>query len=71
MSDEYYLYIGAWFPYHDLCIVVPGDIARRYSHRPAYYFNHTYVSVTGFITEFDGKPEILVKRTGQLDRYYR
>lgn len=68
-SDEYFLYVGPHYPYHDFTIVVPGYIARKYSRRPEYFFNHEYVNVTGLITAFDGKPEIVVKRDYQINIY--
>lgn len=68
-SDEYFLYVGPYYPYQDFTIVVPGYIARKYSHRPEYFFNRQYVNVTGLITTFEGNPEIVVKRSNQLEIY--
>ncbi len=68
-SDEYFLYVGPHYPYQDFTVVVPGHIARNYSRRPEYYFNHEYINVTGLITAFEGKPEIVVKRNYQLNVY--
>jgi hypothetical protein len=68
-TDEFFLYFGAYYPYHDFTIVLPGVIARRYSAIPDRYFDNQYISVTGLITAYDGKPEIVVKRNFQLDVY--
>ncbi len=68
-SDEFFLYIGDYYPYHDFTIVLPGYIARDYTRRPMAYFTNQYVNVTGLITEFEEKPEIVVKRRFQLDVY--
>ncbi len=68
-SDEYFLTMGAYYPYNDFTIVLPGEIARRFSARPVRYFTNEYLNVTGLITSFDGKPEIVVKRKFQLDVY--
>ena len=68
-TDEYMLYFGAYFPYHDLSVVVPGWIARRMSRWPAEYFERQHVIVTGLITSFEDKPEIVVRNTGQLRIY--
>jgi hypothetical protein len=68
-TDEYFLYFGAYYPYHDFTVVLPGEIARRCSHRPMGYFLNQYINVTGLITVFDGKPEIVVKRNFQLNVY--
>lgn len=68
-TDEYFLYIGPHYPYQDFTVVIPGHIARKYSHRPGYYFRQQHVNVTGLITAFEGKPEIVVKRRFQLNVY--
>jgi hypothetical protein len=67
--DEYHLYMGGHYPYHDFTVIVPGHIARRISIRPARFFNREYIWVTGYITEFEGRPEMIVKRTYQIERY--
>lgn len=68
-TDEYFLYFGAYYPYHDFSVVLPGNIARRFSWNPERYFRNDYIMVTGLITEFEGKPEIVVKHPDQLRRY--
>jgi TolA-binding protein len=68
-TDEYVLYFGAYYPHHDLSVVVPGWIARRMSRRPEVFFERQHVVVTGLITSFDDKPEIVVRNTGQLRIY--
>ena len=68
-TDEYFLSIGPNYPYQYFTIIVPGHIARNNSHRPERYFMNRYVKVTGLISRFDGKPEILVKRNFQIDVY--
>jgi hypothetical protein len=68
-TDEYILYFGAYYPYHDMSVVVPGWIARRMSRWPEEYFERQYVIVTGLITTFEDKPEIVIRNTGQLRIY--
>ncbi|NJK87881.1 MAG: hypothetical protein HC906_19875 [Bacteroidales bacterium] len=68
-TDEYILYFGAYYPYHDFSVVIPGHIARSYSRWPESYFDQQYISVTGLITVFDGKPEIVVNRHRQINTY--
>lgn len=68
-TDEYLLYIGRHFPYQHFTVVVPGNVARRQSHRPSYYFNNQYINVTGLISTYEGKPEIVVMRNSQLNIY--
>ena len=68
-SEEYLLYVGRYYPNQHFTIVVPGNIARRQSHRPGYYYMNQYVKVTGLITIFEGKPEIVVMRNSQINVY--
>ena len=68
-TDEYFLYVGARYPYHDFTIVLPGYIARDYSRRPERYFYLEHVDVTGLISTFEGIPEIVVKRNNQIRVY--
>ncbi len=68
-NDEYILYFGPQFPYHDFSVIIPGHIAERYSRRPERFFTGANVAVTGLITDYDGKPEVLVRRSHQIERY--
>jgi hypothetical protein len=68
-SDEYFLYIGPYYPYQDFTVVIPGWIARNYSLRPVNYFLNQYICVTGLITAYNGTPEIDVKRNFQVTVY--
>jgi len=68
-TDEYFLYFGAYYPYHDFTVVLPGNIARRFSRNPERYFRNDHIMVTGLITEFEGKPEIVVKHPDQIRKY--
>ncbi len=68
-ADEYHLYFGDFFPYQDFTAIVPGYIARQITRRPYRYFKNQYMSVTGYISEFDERPEIVVKRNYQIDLY--
>ncbi|HJX70980.1 MAG TPA: hypothetical protein VJ346_03480 [Bacteroidales bacterium] len=68
-TDEYVLYFGAYYPYHDMSVVVPGWVARRMSRWPEEFFERQHVIVTGLITTFEDRPEIVVRNTGQLRIY--
>ncbi|MBN2609979.1 MAG: hypothetical protein JXB00_00320 [Bacteroidales bacterium] len=68
-TDEYILYFGAYYPYHDFSVVLPGWIARRLSRWPESYFERQHVLVTGLVTAFDDKPEIVIRNTGQIRTY--
>jgi hypothetical protein len=68
-ADEYYLYIGDYYPYQDFTIIIPGHEARNFSRRPEKYFYRVNVAVTGYITEFENKPEMVLRNARQLDVY--
>lgn len=68
-SDEYYLYLGDRFPYQDVSVVIPGYEARRFSSDPEYYFANANISVTGYVVNADGRPEIQVRRASQVSIY--
>ncbi len=68
-TDEYFLYFGAYYPYHDFTVVMPGWIARRFNSYPEEYFEREHIIVTGLITSFNDSPEIVVKEIGQLRVY--
>jgi hypothetical protein len=68
-TDEYFLYVGARFPYQDFTVVVPGYIARDFHRRPQRYFLRNHIEVTGLITSFEGEPEMVVKRHHQINVY--
>jgi hypothetical protein len=68
-TDEYLLYYGAYYPYNDFTVIMPGWIARSYSRRPARFFTNREVAVTGLVTSFNGEPEIVVKESFQIHFY--
>jgi hypothetical protein len=68
-TDEFFLYFGAYYPYHDFTVVIPGNVARKYSRHPEFYFDDEHIEVTGLITEYENEPEIVVKDRDQLKRY--
>lgn len=68
-TDQYYLYFGDYFPYHDFSVVINGREARAFSRRPERFFRKAYLAVTGYITDYDEKPEIVVRRASQIEIY--
>ena len=68
-TDEYFMYFGPYYPYQDFTVVMPGYLARRYSHRPERLFSNHYIAVTGLITSFNGEPEMVVKELFQINLY--
>lgn len=68
-TDEYFLYFGAYYPYHDFTVVLPGWIARKYSSHPEAYFEREHILVTGLITSYNDIPEMVVQRASQLRIY--
>jgi hypothetical protein len=68
-TDEYFLYFGAAYPYQDFTVIIPGRKARRISHRPERFFQGRHIWVTGLISLYEGKPEMIIKRTSQIHLY--
>jgi hypothetical protein len=68
-TDDYLLFFGGNYPHHEFTVVVPGNIARRFSWRPERFFLGEHITVTGLITTFDGIPEIIVKNNRQVGIY--
>lgn len=68
-TDELFLYIGDYYPYQDFTVVLPAREAREFSRRPERFFNGEYIEVTGLISRFQGKPEMLVRRAEQIAVY--
>lgn len=68
-TDEYYLYFGAAYPYQDFTVIIEGRDARRFNRHPEAYFGGRYIWVTGLVSNFEGKPEIMVRRNSQIHLY--
>lgn len=68
-DENYILYIGGPFPYQDMSVVIPREIARNISLSPKWYFENEYVWVIGLINIWEGKPEIIVRDEDQLRKY--
>jgi len=68
-TDEYILYFGAYFPYHDFTAVIPGEIARKYTPWPERYFSKEHLVITGLVTVYEGVPEIAIKANRQIRLY--
>lgn len=68
-TDDYLLFFGGDYPYQQFTVVLPGNVARRFSWRPERYFLGEHMTVTGLITTFDGIPEIVVKNKRQVGLY--
>ena len=68
-TDEYHLYFGGDYPYHDFTVIIPGRQARRYDRYPEMYFEGRYMWVTGLLSTFEGRPELIVRRRSQIHLY--
>lgn len=68
-TRQYYLYVGGPHPYNDFTVILDSRDARRFSFDPIRFFTNRHISVTGLISTFDGKPEILVKKRKQVNVY--
>ena len=68
-SDEYFLHFGANFPYHDFTVIIKGNTARHFARQPEFFFENRYIWVTGLISLYDNKPEMVVKKIHQVHPY--
>lgn len=68
-TDDLLLFFGGEYPHQEFTMIIPGSIARRYSWRPERYFLGQHVIATGYISSFEGNPEIVIKKRDQLDIY--
>jgi len=68
-TDEYHLYFGGNYPYHDFTVIVTGKHARRYDRYPEMFFEGRYMWVTGLLSTFEGRPELIVRRRNQIHLY--
>jgi hypothetical protein len=69
-TDEYTLYIGGPYPFQDLSVVIAGKYARRYSYHPERYFTNRNIAVTGLVSLWDERPEMIVRKRSQLETYF-
>ena len=70
-TDEYYLYFGEPYPYQDFTVILSGRDARRYSRIPERYFPGKDIAVTGIVSVFEDRPEMVIKKRSQIDIYFR
>lgn len=68
-TDEYYLYFGGPYPFQDFTVIIPGRKARHFGNRPELFFEGRHIWITGLISIFEGKPEIMVHRSSQIHLY--
>jgi len=69
-TDEYYLFFGEPYPYQDFSVIVNGRTARRYSYRPERYFLDRNIAVTGLVSIWDNRPEMIIKKRSQIEVYF-
>jgi hypothetical protein len=68
-TDEYNMYFGGTYPYHDFTVILSGKYARQFHSHPEVFFSGRYIWVTGLVSTFWGKPEIMVMRKHQVHLY--
>jgi hypothetical protein len=69
-SDEYTLYFGGPYPYQDFSVIVPGKHARRYSYHPERYFSNRNIAVTGLVSLWEDRPEMIIRKRSQMEIYF-
>lgn len=68
-DQNYILYLGARFPFHDLSIVIPRQVARQISAYPEWFFRGEYVWLVGLIELWEDKPEMVIRDEEQIRTY--
>jgi hypothetical protein len=68
-TDEFFLYYGDNYPYQDFSVAIAGREAREFSPDPVRYFEGQYITTTGYIQDFDGKPQMVVNNSRQIGIY--
>ena len=68
-DGTYILYIGDRFPYQDLSVVIPRNVAVSITRNPIQYFQNKYVWLIGLIDWWDEKPEVIIRDEQQIQRY--
>lgn len=61
-----FLNVGARYPNQLLTIVIWGDVRKKFEVKPEEQFKDKDVCITGRITEFQGKPQIVINSPWQL-----
>lgn len=68
-TDEYFLYFGDYYPYQDFTAIISGSQARLFDPRPGRYFQNAYLKVNGYVTEYNDKPEMVIRSSRQIEVY--
>ncbi len=68
-DDNYILYIGDQFPYQDLSVVIPRLVVEEMTSQPEWYFRNQYIWLVGLIGMWEGKPEMIIRDSEQIQKY--
>lgn len=60
------LYLGNEFPNHLLMVVIRGDDREKFKWKPESYFKGKRICVSGTVSEYGGKPRIVVTDPVQI-----
>ena len=66
-GEPTFLNLGKAFPNHIFTALIWGSDRTKFSYRPE-SLNGERICVTGLITKYDGKPQIIVSRATQIRR---
>ncbi|GAA4092547.1 hypothetical protein GCM10022392_13570 [Mucilaginibacter panaciglaebae] len=62
------LNIGGYYPNQDLTVVIKAAVVKQFKTPPNIEFSNGQVCITGAITIFKGKPEIIITNSQQIKK---
>ena len=68
-TDQYYFYFGDVFPNQNFSIIIPGREARFLNPTPERYLIGQNMAATGYISQSDERPEIVIRNSRQVEVY--
>ena len=69
VNREFHLSFGAPYPRQDFTVIVTGREAHKMQRMSPHYFIGQDFVVSGLITRYDGRPEIIVRYRSQIQKY--
>ena len=61
-----FLNMGAKYPDQKLTVVIWGDVRKTFEFKPEEFYKDIQICIVGRITEYQGKPQIVITSREQL-----